>query len=371
MQSALIDERLVSTLYETALFGGGWTAALERFRGLIKADEVALSFFDASDEYSSSETTGHFLSEEVRRQYQEHYIYLDPKRHLFARRPVGFLFNDTAHFDDAFVAHDPFYQEFSRPLGSRHTLDLLLDRDSTGGTYFAAMRNKTQGAFDDRAEAGLRQVARHIAIVLGLKRKVEAAESAVRSANAAFDRLNFGVIVLDGTGRAKIANRAALEAAGEGGALRLRGGHLSARAAESDKALDAMLRGAIASSTLPAQVLHLSRADGGSLVLWVMPLPRAHPLAEDGRALVLVGNPAAPVQMHAPDLMALFDLSLAEAELALALMHGQTLNEAAAHRGVKSATTRTQLLSILQKTGLHRQTDLVRMLTALPGTRIR
>jgi DNA-binding CsgD family transcriptional regulator len=60
-------------------------------------------------------------------------------------------------------------------------------------------------------------------------------------------------------------------------------------------------------------------------------------------------------------------LSKAEAELALALLDGKTAEEIATERDVRLSTIRSQLRSILEKTGTHRQSDAVRLLSQLPA----
>ena len=62
-----------------------------------------------------------------------------------------------------------------------------------------------------------------------------------------------------------------------------------------------------------------------------------------------------------------FGLSNAEAELAIALLHGVTPKEIAARRGVAVSTIRTQLRSVFAKTHTTRQTELVALLLRVCG----
>ncbi|HLW26409.1 MAG TPA: helix-turn-helix transcriptional regulator, partial [Kiloniellales bacterium] len=57
-----------------------------------------------------------------------------------------------------------------------------------------------------------------------------------------------------------------------------------------------------------------------------------------------------------------FGLTAAEAELALEIMRGDGREAAAARLGITVATVRTHLLHIFEKTGVHRQAELVRLL---------
>jgi DNA-binding CsgD family transcriptional regulator len=60
--------------------------------------------------------------------------------------------------------------------------------------------------------------------------------------------------------------------------------------------------------------------------------------------------------------------------MAVALVRGHSINEAAEEFGIAENTARTQVKSVLSKTQTHRQSDLVRLLLTslarlkLPGT---
>jgi DNA-binding CsgD family transcriptional regulator len=59
-------------------------------------------------------------------------------------------------------------------------------------------------------------------------------------------------------------------------------------------------------------------------------------------------------------------LSRAESRLAVALLGGKRLGEVSRDIGVQITTLRTQLSSILKKTEVTRQVDLIRLLSSVP-----
>ncbi len=63
----------------------------------------------------------------------------------------------------------------------------------------------------------------------------------------------------------------------------------------------------------------------------------------------------------------LFRFTAAESRLAMALLAGAEAAEYATANGVSLATVRTQLRSLLAKTGTRRQAELVRLLGGVPG----
>jgi len=68
-------------------------------------------------------------------------------------------------------------------------------------------------------------------------------------------------------------------------------------------------------------------------------------------------------------LIAMFKLSAAEARLARALCHGETLEQYAEAQGVKISTLKTQLRAVFTKTETDRQVTLVNLIAGIPPLR--
>ena len=76
--------------------------------------------------------------------------------------------------------------------------------------------------------------------------------------------------------------------------------------------------------------------------------------------LTIASNPTGAVDTVF--LGSMFDLTPAEAKVAVSLVEGQDLQKIATDRHVSPETIRSQLKSIFAKTGTHRQSDLVALL---------
>jgi DNA-binding CsgD family transcriptional regulator len=84
--------------------------------------------------------------------------------------------------------------------------------------------------------------------------------------------------------------------------------------------------------------------------------------AQDARAALYVSDPESH-NLGMRDLLAsLYGLTDAEAEITTLLSAGHSIEEAAEVRGVKFSTARSQLKSVFAKTGVKRQSDLLRLL---------
>ena len=362
MHSGFADECFLEALYEPALFEGDWVPALEWLRARLNAAEATLCTTSAGYRMQRFDTTGNLHTPEVRRQIAEHYLDMDPKKPIFANCSPGFLFNDARHFDKEFISGDPFYQECVLPLGTRHTLDLFLDRRSQDRIFLAAMR--PQRMFDEADEQIIHAIGRHFRRVVRLRQQITEAESRARLVAASLDQLTCGVIVLDENGKIAHANVRARNhfAYGE---LRTRHSCLLAPDANSDGRLQLLLR-AVLTGTTPAGAVKLADCER-SLVVWAVRLPATSVLTElewPG-VLIIVRDPCSRIGFEAHDLEILHGLTPAEARLAIAIANGETLKSYSAKRRVALSTARTQLHWVLQKVGASSQAELVRMLISL------
>ncbi len=84
---------------------------------------------------------------------------------------------------------------------------------------------------------------------------------------------------------------------------------------------------------------------------------------------LLIGAAGSPPLLDAARLAAAYGLTRAEAGVALAVVEAGGLARAASRLGISRSTARTHLQHVFQKTGVHRQAELVRLLLTLsPAT---
>jgi DNA-binding CsgD family transcriptional regulator len=83
-------------------------------------------------------------------------------------------------------------------------------------------------------------------------------------------------------------------------------------------------------------------------------------------AVLLINDPERQSVPSAATVGKLFDLTEAEARLALALAEGQRIEEAAISLGITLSSARTYLKRVFGKAGVTRQAELVRLILAAP-----
>jgi PAS domain-containing protein len=194
---------------------------------------------------------------------------------------------------------------------------------------------------------------------------------------AALDQLQFGVVIADATGRVLLVNRAAQEMTAAKDGLLLCGGRLTAAQPKEATILLRYIGDAVETATR-------RKGEGGGSLSIARPSGRRPfalsiaPLSPDGAlaaqhqapaALILITDLGRRPQVLGRRLVELFGLSPAEACLAVGLVAGKRLEDIAEERSVRMPTLRTQMRSILDKTGTDRQADLIRLIVGLPAIR--
>ena len=175
----------------------------------------------------------------------------------------------------------------------------------------------------------------------------------------ALDRMRYGGVILNGSGKVTRLNAAAEQY--------LREYTGAASAAANDPDWTRFLRrliGAGKGHTGGEAALWVTIVDAGApkLILYSRRISNAEEGALTVITLVDLTEPPLP---SAETLQKLFGLTSAEARLAREIARGLSAGEAAKALGVKMATVRPQMVQIFAKTGTKRQGELVALLTRL------
>jgi DNA-binding CsgD family transcriptional regulator len=110
------------------------------------------------------------------------------------------------------------------------------------------------------------------------------------------------------------------------------------------------------------------RLEAGPAIIHVIPIRRsAADIFNNCAALLVFMRPRSDSAVEASLLLALFDLTAAEADVANAIALGKSIADIASARQTSLETVRNQLKRVLVKTGCHRQADLQALLRQLAG----
>jgi DNA-binding CsgD family transcriptional regulator len=158
--------------------------------------------------------------------------------------------------------------------------------------------------------------------------------------------------------------------------LLLENGKLRAAVSVEEKRLQNLIHGAEQTSNgvgfhAGGGTIPVSRTRGRALCVTVAPLRNLKfNLGDRPLVLVFVADPDQQIKPAANLLRECYELTAAEARLAMPLIEGHSLKEAAEICGVTHNTAKSQLKSIFVKTNVRRQSELVKVLLVSSGDAI-
>lgn len=185
-----------------------------------------------------------------------------------------------------------------------------------------------------------------------------------------------GLAVLDEDGRLLFSNRAAGRAIRESGAFRTAEGVLLLTDPDQAAGFEALRQRCAQASAghedTAAGAFRLCASRDETLLLSVLPYRPGNPAGffrdYAARVLLVISKDSPAAVDTRAQLREMFELTAVEAEVFWRIGNGESVEEIAAHSGQSHETVRTRLKRIFTKTGVHRQSDLVRLaMQGMPG----
>ena len=360
----------VENIYSAALDDARWPAALTAFADILGGVDATLEVHRQVGDRPLFFAAGDRLPQSGVEDYLGYYAHICPRIPYFARLATGSIGYDYDFMSDRQMDRDEFYADFLGAYDLRYfTAGILINRPGVlGGVY--VHRSKRQGHADEADLALLKRLVPHLARALDLHHRLERQCARDRGFLALIDRLPQAIVTLDARGQVQFANDAATEIARQGDGVALNGGRLHVADAGANKrmaaALKDLLQGDSVAGLATSRQLIACRPSGrAAYVLILHRLPGFRAVYQDAvapAAAVFIYDPEMPVRPQGAALAQAFALTPREADLAVGLLQGRTLQEQAGLRGVKVSTERGHLKTLMQKTDTHRQADLVRLL---------
>ena len=354
---------LVDDIYEAAFLPEQWNGVLDRAGRITGSASGSLLLTEglAIDRWRTTELTFDPLA---RFTADEGWRHGSPRAQVLARglqKQAGWICaNDL--LTPAQLLQDPIERALARVgLGWQTGAAIALPNRKLA--VFTFERHAGDGRHRAAGVAALEQLRPHLLRAAMLASRL--GDERARGALAALAALDVPRALLDAQGRLREANALLTPAL-----LDLRAGsRVVLGEPHVDAWLPARLAGALpragcvalpAQGTRPARLAHLvpvadearSSFSSATLLLFFSTVRRSGGSAPD-----------------APTLRVLFDLSPAESRPGSALAGGLDLTQAALASGIQLSTARSCLERIFDKTGCHRQTELVRLLAGIGSTR--
>ncbi len=322
------------------------------------------------------------LAEELTPTYLQHYTW-NPWNRGMTRVPIGKATIANSLVAPGEISRTAFYADVLAPQGIEDMFcinhrDLARD-GSVGGIGFALSAGGAELA--DRNVRRLQRLTPHLFRALDATLRLGHLTDGTRQLTRVMQLMPNPALLLDGRSRIVHANQPAealLRECDGLSATRNGGLHLSAAFPGETAALSRALTQALAVASGAGdelcEPLRLTRPSGAAPLL-VLPVPLPPPafamweLLGGPRVMVLIIDPSAKSRAAASTMQTTFGLTTAEARVAVLIGGGIGGPQVAAALGVSLATVKTHLKRCFEKTGVHSQVALARMIGNLPAHR--
>jgi DNA-binding CsgD family transcriptional regulator len=262
-----------------------------------------------------------------------------------------------------------FFRDFVQPLGFKDLMALQLLRSGRRIGWFSAARSGVQLRYRERERQVVNLLSPHLCQALALSDAVDLVTLTADRLEQTVDALSAGVFLTDNDGRIIYMNKSAEHQIKTGNALQI----TNRRLAAIDQNANAALARAVAAKDCTDAVvvsrrsaLALPDGSGAGYLASVLPLDggaRRELMAPfRASAGVFVQDPIAAPRTDGEAFARLYGLTGAELKVLLTLAPGLTAKDAAGALGVREPTIKTHLQRIYEKTGMSRQSELVRLL---------
>lgn len=306
----------------------------------------------------------------------EHYNHVNVWAQNEAMLAPGRPVTGSMLYPDRELPKTEFYNDWLRPQDYFHAIGGIVVRDGPWAMKFSSVRSRRAGDFNSGEMRLYQALLPHLARAAHIQRRFAFLQSLSTSSLAVLDTLPAAVLLLDKSARALHSNAAADAELRRADPFRLTpSGEIRVSGAARAQAAIRTAIGAVVdpvrgvNERLPT-VAQVARRNGEILSVQALPLPQGQGAQRGtliGRRLaacaLVVHGVASRIPSIGPQLLRhVYGLTPAEVRVAVAMAEGETLKGYAERRRISRNTAASQLKRAFEKTGLRRQSELVRWL---------
>ncbi len=368
-------QQLLGALYAAPLQPEMWHVFLRQVSEASDVTKAALISHDlVVGDHRMLATVGATVAESVPL-YESHYCEFDEWTARFARqaRPRRFVQGEEL-WPEASLRTSVFFNEFLKPFDVCQMAAFAAIGGQGKFETLSVYRGPTEQPFDTDSLALLQMLVPHLETALSTRRRLAQLETRVADLENALNQLPVALVLLDSTGKCVLVNEAAKAILDQRNGLYMERSMLFAKnVTESNRLREALGRSislAEGKAISGASAVTISRLDRKPLSIVAAPFNSGTNAVGHATVIVFINDPEQKAALPSEVLRMLFGLTTSEARLAVTLLEGSSLSEAALIHEVGQETVRTQVKSIFQKTGTKRQGDLIRLLAGLTGPRL-
>lgn len=354
----MLGDDLLEPLIEGIAENPPWSTFVHRLRRRVRADYASIVFRPLPHNRVIHLASGRESPPVLAQLYRDTLYKTDPMPYRELEEGKVYALPDLLRFGDP--AHDSYYRQLLEPSGMN--LLRMLRVTEAGGVSAWISVSRHKGDFRPDDDELLAALAPFLRAALRGFIALERERTSAAVANEAINRMNFGWLTLDSTGRILDADHHA-EGVLSGSKLlaRNRNGRLVATRPDISREIDEAVRAMAGNPQGRPRAIVLSREPWLDMLL-VPSIVRTGTARPAPALVAYVHADKSSSADRVDQLGQMFDLIPCEARLALALSRGMSIAEAAVELGLTVESARTYSKRIYAKTGARGQADLVRFI---------
>ncbi|MDG2392015.1 MAG: helix-turn-helix transcriptional regulator, partial [Thalassotalea sp.] len=353
-------------LYEAAKDDStkSWSEPLKIVQDMFKANYVTLILkLPKEDDLGLLIAVGDNLEGEQNVEYLPYQHNLTP----FSDQPTDTVLTVSDYMHDADWRKSSYRQHWCACNNVYHVMIVDISTPDVGNLRFRITRSEDQEDFSESDKELCNMLVPHIRRAISTFLQLYNSVSLGSLYSRAIGRLSIATITIDENSRVLDKNLFAGNILESGDGLKIVGGKLTAHYQNDNRELKRLIKTAFAQAgekqTMP-EAMSITRPSGEialGVVIEVIPSLNWDDGKGKKHAVVYIRDSVGKSTTSTEISKKLFDLTPAETALSLQLTNGLSLEEAAEALNIRRNTARAHLRSIFSKTGVRRQTELVRL----------
>lgn len=360
-------EDLIAAAYNGTIETPPWQTLTELLRRRLEAQSVVLVLRPPCSDNSGLMVYSGANDLAAKESYERHFFTLDP----FVSLDEGKVITVEELIGRDEWLRSAIYLEYLRHIDVRHILGADIRAQDGVECRLRVTRSHRATPFNSETKALLQFLLPHLKSAIRLYSRIESLECERQIFAGTVNRMLLGMITFAQNRDIIEINQEARRILSRRDGLGLVGNHLFIESMQERREFQRMLQLALATpeqkGSSVVQAMPITCPSGrGQLGILIRQFPRGGARLESSMrpaAIVYIRDPETGTPQPSYELVRrLFGLTRVEAHLALLLAEGLTLDEACERMNARRNTARTHLRGIFCKTGVRRQTLLVKLL---------
>jgi DNA-binding CsgD family transcriptional regulator/PAS domain-containing protein len=363
---------LLTLVYDAAIETELWTTVIERVADLLGGAGGALTEQDQRDGSGQgffARADAAVVRDYFAYPYGEQVLLRVEDAEAFMRKWRPIILTDEDTLPKAELVRTAYYHEFLRRVDAHSVMTVRLMAEGFKATTLNIGRAPGAEQFGSKELELAGMLQPHLIRAVKLGKRVSGAQQLGEELAHFLDSSPYGLFLLNGDGQVRHFNRTGEKMVLHHDAISLAAGRLRAATPGVTNKLNELIVKAGKEPRVGGSMMLDSRSGRPPLSVIVAPVgaERLALFQAGPSVMVCITDLGAGVCPPEERLRDLFGLTRKEARVALALLEGASPREAAKSLGVSFYTVRGHLAQIFDKTGVRRQSEMVRLMLRAVG----